>query len=72
MIGDMTTTLLSSATFTDLGYTYSHENQMVYRMVESYSNGYALAVEVGALDEICDDVHADLHADDRARCAVAC
>lgn len=68
----MTTTLLSSAAFTALGYSYDHATQMVYRIVQSYPNGYALAVEVGALDEICDDVHADLHADDRARCAVAC
>jgi hypothetical protein len=68
----MTTTLLTSASFTPSGYTYSPQNEMVYRVVTSYTNGYALAVEVGMLDEICDDVHADLHADDRARCAVAC
>jgi hypothetical protein len=68
----MTTTLLTSASITTNGYTYSLQTEMVYRVVTSYANGYALAVQVGALDDICDDVHAELHADDRARCAVAC
>lgn len=66
----MTTALLSSATFVS-NLTVTTDLSAVYRLVQSYTDGAALAEYIGTLADISDADYEALASDDRARCRVA-
>lgn len=64
-------TTLSSCWVTPCWHTYSPQTGLVYRVLQTYTNGYALAVAVGDLSEVSDEILDAIDADDRARCTLA-